>query len=164
MNEKVSVDTGTQISSGSTLLLIRSYREARNLFALSLSINLLLIVLALTVNAFICYIMIRGKRYKRNRSNLFITHLSMVELVYRLLIFPLLIYLAVPSSGIQSFHCKVVSFFLRTSASAIFVSLVAIAADEDCTEDSTEGHAVVHLNVDLLHRIKQEPVDCSRLV
>ena len=129
INQNVSVDTGTQTSSGSTLLLIRSYSEARNLFALSLSINLLLIVLALTVNAFICYIMIRGKRYKRNRSNLFITHLSMVELVYRLLIFPLLIYLAVPSSRIQSFHCKVVSFFSRTSASAIFVSLVAIAAD-----------------------------------
>ncbi|CAH3034486.1 unnamed protein product, partial [Pocillopora meandrina] len=114
---------------GSTFLLIRSYDEARNLFALFLTINLFLILFALIVNASICYIMIRGKRYKRNRSNLFITHLSVMELIYRFLIFPLLVYLAVPSSGIQSFHCKVASFFSSTSASAIFVSLVAIAAD-----------------------------------
>lgn len=114
---------------GSTLLFIRSYQEARDVFAIILSINLLLIVLGVIVNAVICYVMLRGKRYKRNSSNLFITHLSMVELVYRFLLFPLLIYFAVPASGIQTFQCKVSSFISNISASAIFVSLVAIAAD-----------------------------------
>lgn len=117
------------VNPGSTLSLIRSYQEARNVFAISLSLNLLLIVLGIIVNAIICYVMLRGKRYKRNSSNLFITHLSVVELVHRLLIFPILISFAIPASGIQSFLCKVVSFFSHVSASAIFVSLVAIAAD-----------------------------------
>lgn len=114
---------------GSTVLLIRSYEEARNVFAVSLSLNLLLIVLGIIVNAIICCVMLRGNRYKRNSSNLFLTHLSVVELVYRLVIFPILIYFAVPAWGIQSFQCKVVSFFTHISASAIFVSLAAIAAD-----------------------------------
>ena len=114
---------------GSILLLIRSYEEARHVFAISLSVNLLIIVLGIIVNAAICYVMLRGKRYKRNSSNFFITHLSVVELVYRLLVFPLIIYFAVPASEINTFQCKVTAFLSKTSASAIFVSLVAIATD-----------------------------------
>ena len=115
--------------SGSTLLLIRSYEEARNIFAIIVSLQLLLIVSGIVVNATICYVMLRGKRYKRNRSNFFITHLSVLELVYRLLVFPLVIYFAVPTSGIKTFQCKAITFIGNTSASAIFVSLVAIASD-----------------------------------
>ena len=125
-NSNVSV---TSNEGGSTLLLIRSYEEARNVFAITLSINLLVIVSGIIVNAVICYVMLRGKCYKRNSSNFFITHLSVVELVYRLLVFPLIIYFAVPSSGINTFQCKAISFLSKTSASAIFVSLVAIATD-----------------------------------
>ena len=114
---------------GSTLLLIRSYEEARIAFSVILSINLLVILLGITVNTAICYVMLRGKRYKRNSSNFFITHLSVVELVYRLLVFPLIIYFAVPASGINMYQCKAISFFTKTFASAIFVSLVVIAID-----------------------------------
>ena len=114
---------------GSTLLLIRSYEEARITFAVILSINLLVILSGIIVNAGICYVMLRGKRYKRNSSNFFITHLSVVEMVYRLLVFPLLIYFAVPASGINMYQCKAISFFTKTSASAIFVSLAVIAID-----------------------------------
>ena len=114
---------------GSILLLIRSYEEARYVFAISLTVNLLIIVLGIIVNATICYVMMRGKRYKRNSSNFFITHLSLVELVYRLLVFPLIIYFAVPTTEINTFQCKVTTFLSKTSASAIFVSLVAIATD-----------------------------------
>ena len=121
--------TSKLAAGGSTLLLIRSYEEARHVFAISLSVNLLIIMLGIVVNATICYIMLRGKRYKRNCSNFFITHLSVVEMVYRLLVFPLVIYFAVPASGINTFQCKVTSFLSKTSASAIFVSLVAIATD-----------------------------------
>ena len=114
---------------GSALLFIRSYEEARHVFAISLSVNLLIIVLGIIFNTTICYVMLRGKRYKRNSSNFFITHLSVVELVYRILVFPLIIYFAVPASGINTFQCKVTTFLSKTSASAIFVSLVAIATD-----------------------------------
>ncbi|XP_020609961.1 neuropeptide FF receptor 1-like [Orbicella faveolata] len=114
---------------GSTVLLIRSYEEARITFAVILSINLLVIVLGIIVNATICYVMLRKKRYKRNSSNFFITHLSVVELVHRLLVFPLMVYFVVPATGIKTFQCKAISFFSKTSASAIFVSLVVIAID-----------------------------------
>ncbi|XP_078352215.1 neuropeptide FF receptor 2-like [Oculina patagonica] len=124
-----SNSTSPSIDGGSTLLLIRSYEEARNVFAITLSINLLVIVSGIIVNAVICYVMLRGKCFKRNNSNFFITHLSVVELVYRLLAFPLIIYFAVPASGISTFQCKAIAFLSITSASAIFVSLVAIATD-----------------------------------
>ena len=114
---------------GSTLLLLRSYREARIAFAVILSIYLLVILSGIIVNAAICYVMLRGKRYKRNSSNFFITHLSVVELVYRILVFPLIVYFAVPASGINMYQCKAISFFTKTSASVIFVSLVVIAID-----------------------------------
>jgi len=113
----------------STLLLIRSYEEARVAFAVILSIYLLVILSGIIVNAAICYVMLRGKRFKRNSSNFFITHLSVVELVYRLLVFPLIVYFAVPASGINMYQCKAISFITKTSASAILVSLVVIAID-----------------------------------
>ena len=34
-----------------------------------------------------------------------------------------------------------------------------LVADEECVEETIEGHAVVHLDANILHRIKQEPVD-----
>ena len=114
---------------GSTLLLIRSYEEARMAFAVISSINLFVIVSGIIVNATICYVMLRGKRYKRNSSNFFITHLSVVELVSRLLVFPLIVYFAVPATGVKTFQCKAISFFSKTSASAIIASLVVIAID-----------------------------------
>lgn len=113
----------------STLLLIRSYKEARTRFPAILSINLIIILLGVIVNAVISYVMVREKRYKRNRSNFFITHLSLLELVYRLLVFPVMISLEIPSSEPSTFQCKAKSFFSETCASAIFLSLVAIAMD-----------------------------------
>ena len=121
--------SGKFLNSGSTLLLIRSYKEARIVFAIVIAINMFVIGLGLIVNAVICYAMLRGKRYKRNGSNFFILHLSVMELVYRILVFPIIISFAVPSSGIESVQCKAVLLFSETSASAIFVSLVAIAID-----------------------------------
>ena len=77
----------TTVSRGSSIfLLIRSYEEARNVFAIILSINLVVIVLGTIVNAVICYVMVRKKRYQRNGSNFFIMHLSVMELTYRCLV------------------------------------------------------------------------------
>jgi len=79
----------TTFSRGpSIFLLIRSYEEARNVFAIILSINLVVIVLGIIVNASICYVMVRKKRYQRNGSNFFIMHLSMMELTYRFIVSP----------------------------------------------------------------------------
>lgn len=114
---------------GSVLLIIRSYDEARNYFTIHISVNVVLLLLGIIVNMAICFVMFRGKRYKRNTSNFFILHLSLTELVYRLLVFPLVIYFAVPKLLIKSLHCKLLSFFSETSGSVIFVSLVAIATD-----------------------------------
>ena len=119
----------TTLKRGATLLLIRSYEEARIVFGIIVIINLVVIVLGIIVNAVICYVMVRKNRYKRNGSNLFVMHLSVMELVYRFLLFPIIITFAVPTLGIKSVQCKSISFFSKTCASAIFVSLVAIAAD-----------------------------------
>ena len=50
-------------------------------------------------------------------------------MVYRQLVFPLIIYFAVPASQNQSFQCKVITLFSKTFTTAIFISLVAIAVD-----------------------------------
>ena len=75
--------------------------------------------------------MVRKKRYQRNGSNFFIMHLSVMELMitYRFLVFPIMVFFAVITSRIKSVQCKAMPFFSETCASAIFVSLVAIATD-----------------------------------
>ena len=128
-NETLNNTRAPMFKGGSTLLLIRSYEEARIVFAVILSINMAIIVLGIIVNASICYAMLRGKRYKRNTSNFFIMHLSVMELVYRFLVFPIIILFAVPSLGITTVQCKALSFFSETCTSAIFLSLVVIAID-----------------------------------
>ena len=119
----------TSSKSGSTLLLIRTYEEARIVFEVILSINLVTILLGIIINVSICYVMLRGKRYRRNCSNFFIMHLSLMELVHRFLVFPIIILFAVPSLGITAVQCKALSFFSEICTSAIFLSLVAIATD-----------------------------------
>lgn len=109
--------------------MIRYDTEERSWFSIFLPINVLLIVLGIIVNLAICFVMLRKNRYRGNKSNLFILHLSVTELVYRLLIFPVVIYIAVQTSAVSSIHCKLISFISETCGSAILVSLVAIAID-----------------------------------
>ena len=124
-----SSDVTAKLSPGSTLLLIRSYEEARIVFAVILTINVVVIVLGIIVNAVISFVMLRKKRYKRNGSNFFIMHLAVVELLYRFLAFPFIIAFAVPRSRIESIQCKAIVLFSKTCSSAIFCSLVGIAID-----------------------------------
>ena len=128
-NETLNNSEKTFSKGGSTLLLIRSYEEARLVFAVILSINMAVILLGIIVNASICYVMLRDKRYKRNTSNFFIMHLSVMELGYRFLVFPIVISFSVPSLGITTVQCKALSFLSEICTSAIFLSLVAIAID-----------------------------------
>ena len=132
MNETSDQDNKTGFHVGKEVaiaLLIRSRKEVPLSFPTVLSIAILLIVLGVILNGAICFVMLRGKRYKKNTSNFFILHLSVIELVIRLLIGPIVVYSLVATSKIESIQCKFLSLFSNTFASATFISLAAIATD-----------------------------------
>ena len=114
---------------GTIVLLIRSHKEAPLSFSTVLSIATLLLVFGVILNGAICYVMLRGKRYKKNTSNLFILHLSVTELVVRLVIGPIVVYSLVEASKIENIQCKFLSLLSNTFASATLISLAAIATD-----------------------------------
>ena len=132
MNETTDQDNqtfGFHNKEGAIVLLIRSREEAPLSFSTVLSIAMLLLVLGVILNGAICFVMLRGKRYKKNTSNFFILHLSVTELVIRLLIGPIVVYSLVATSKIESVQCKFLSLLLNTFVSATFISLAAIATD-----------------------------------
>ena len=116
-------------NTGVIVLLIRSSKDAQLWFSSILSIAIFLLVFGIVANGVICFVMFRGKRYKKNTSNIFILHLSVTELVIRLLIFPIVVYSLITTSEIESVQCKFISLFSNTFASATFISLAAIAID-----------------------------------
>ena len=122
-------EIGNPDKTGVIVLLLRSHKEAPISFATILSIATVLIVLGILVNGAICYVMLRGKRYSKNTSNFFIMHLSVTELISRLFIFLTAVYSYVITSEIESIQCRLLRFFSTIFASAVFVSLVAIAFD-----------------------------------
>ena len=132
MNETTDQDNRTFRSpdkEGAIVLLLRSRKEAPPSFSTVLSIAVVLVVLGVILNGAICFVMLRGKRYKKNTSNFFILHLSATELFIRLLIGPMVVYSLVTTSKIESTQCKFLSLFSNTFASATFISLAAIAID-----------------------------------
>ena len=116
-------------NNGVLVLLIRSRKEAQLWFSSILSIAMFLFVFGIVANGVICFVMLRGKRYKKNTSNFFILHLSVTELVSRLLIFPIVVFSVITTSAIESIQCKFLVLFSNTFASATFISLAAIATD-----------------------------------
>ena len=106
-----------------------SLKEAPVSFGVVLAIGTLLILLAIAVNLTICFVMLRRKRYKKNNSNFFILHLSVTELVIRLLIFPVVVYSLTVLSGMSTLQCKLLTSLTTILGSSIFVTLVAIAFD-----------------------------------
>ena len=124
LNPSITAD-----DTGVLILLIRSRKEAQLWFSSILSIAMFLFVFGIVANGVICFVMLRGKRYKKNTSNFFILHLSVTDLVLRLLIGPIVVYSLVATSKIESIQCKFLSLFSNTFASATFISLAAIATD-----------------------------------
>ena len=116
-------------NTGVLILLIRSRKEAQLWFSTILSIAMFLFVLGIVTNGVICFVMLPGKRYKKNTSNFYILHLSVTDLVSRLLISPIVMYSVVTASKIESIQCKFLYLFSNTFASGTFVSLAAIATD-----------------------------------
>ncbi|XP_074629835.1 neuropeptide FF receptor 1-like [Acropora palmata] len=106
-----------------------SLKEAPVSFGVVLAMGILLILLGIAVNATICFVMLQRKRYKKNNSNFFILHLSVTELVIRLLIFPLVVYSLTVLSGMNTLQCKLLTSLTTILGSSIFVTLVAIAFD-----------------------------------
>ncbi|XP_068691218.1 neuropeptide FF receptor 2-like [Montipora foliosa] len=109
--------------------LVRSKKAAPASFGIMLAIGTLLILLGIVVNVAICVVMLRGKRFKKNNSNFFILHLSVTELVIRLLIFPVVMYSLITTSEMGILQCKLLTLLTTSFGSAIFVSLLAIAFD-----------------------------------
>lgn len=106
-----------------------SLKEAPVSFGVVLAMGILLILLGIAVNATICFVMLQKKRYKKNNSNFFILHLSVTELVIRLLIFPLVVYSLTVLSAMSTLQCKLLTSLTTILGSSIFVTLVAIAFD-----------------------------------
>ncbi|XP_020629604.1 neuropeptide FF receptor 2-like [Orbicella faveolata] len=132
MNETTDQDNKTVGFRGkevAIVLLIRSRKEVPLSFSTVLSIVMFLVVLGVILNGAICFVMLREKRFKKNTSNFFILHLSVTELVIRLLIGPIVVYSLVTTSKIESIQCKFLSLFFNTFGSATFISLAAIATD-----------------------------------
>lgn len=90
---------------------------------------MVLIVLGIVVNGAICFVMLHGKRYMKNTSNFFIFHLSVIELLFRLLVSPIVINFIIPRSEIKSIQCKALTFLSTTFISAAFINLAAITTD-----------------------------------
>lgn len=128
-NSTLSSFTKGELESGAIILLIHSRKVSVISFSTILSMAVLLILLGICVNGVICLIMFRGSRYQRNTSNFFILHLSVTELIFRLLVFPLVIYFLVPATIVENIHCKALTFVSTVFTSATFISLVAIARD-----------------------------------
>ena len=123
-NDTNSTESST-FHKSSIFLLIRSYEDARNVLMFILTISAVVIILGIIVNSVISYLMLRKKRYNRNGSNFFIIHLCMVELLYRFLVFPIIVIFAIPAIGITDIQCKAIAFFSKTCSTAIFGSLLA---------------------------------------
>ena len=123
-NDTNSTESST-FHKSSIFLLIRSYEDARIVFTFILTTSAVVIILGIIVNSIISYLMLRKKRYKRNGSNFFIMHLSVVELLYRFLVFPLIVIFAIPAIEITDIQCKAIAFFSKTCSTAIFGSLLA---------------------------------------
>ena len=131
MNETTDQDNKTFAfpdKEGAIVLLIRSRKEVPPSFSTILSIAMLLVVLGVILNAAICFVMLRGKRYKKNTSNFFILHLSTTELVIRLLIGPIVVYSLVTTTKIESIQCKFLSLFSNSFTTFHLIFLVWLYA------------------------------------
>lgn len=94
---KTSTDSSVTAKHGPGLifLVIRSYEEARMVFAVILTINVVVIVLDIIFNTVISFVMLRKNRCKiKGMVPIFFMHLAVVELLYRFLAFPIIIVIA----------------------------------------------------------------------
>lgn len=83
--------------------------------------------LGIVANVTVCAVMIRSKRIWKNLSSFLIFHLSLSDLILRLVAMPIGFLVLSASAGSVLWKCKVYIFVLQTCAATIFASLAAIA-------------------------------------
>ena len=89
-----------------------------------------LIVLGIFINATVCAVMLLNKCVLKNLSNFFVFHLSVADLIFRLLTVGPVIYLStVYNTDKSGIPCKLLHFFSSACGAAFFVSLVVISVD-----------------------------------
>lgn len=110
--------------------LVTTCTEAQSLAVATQVVVYCLIALGIVLNTAVSVLMLRNKVVGKNVSNFFIFHLSVVDLVFRVLVTAPLVYMTVGSSIENiTIACKGTFFVSAMCGCATFVSLVLIALD-----------------------------------
>lgn len=89
-----------------------------------------LIFTGIVINATVCGVMLKNKCVLKNLSNFFVFHLSVADLIFRVLTVGPLIYLSTVFSAKEgTVPCKLLHFFSSACGAAFFVSLLVISVD-----------------------------------
>lgn len=111
-------------------ILLMTCDAAKTLAKTSEAAVFCLIFLGIAINATVCGVMLRNKCVLKNLSNFFVFHLSVADLIFRLLTVGPLIYLSsVLNTEKSPIACKLYHFFSSACGAAFFVTLVVISVD-----------------------------------
>ena len=91
---------------------------------------LFLVVIGVLANIAVCSVLVRGRRFKKHISNFMLFHLSITDMVFRLIVVPAqLIALMLPIQNKPALLCKLAKTLSYAVHTSIFASLVVIALD-----------------------------------
>ena len=91
---------------------------------------IILVVLGLIANITVCFVLLRGRRFKKHLSNFMLFHLSLTGIAYRLVVVPSQwVALFYPFRAKPTMLCKFAKTVRFTFNTAVFTSLVIIAFD-----------------------------------
>ncbi|EDO40145.1 predicted protein [Nematostella vectensis] len=97
-----------------------------------LVLSAILFVTGIVLNVLVCFVMIRSKRHKKTLSNLFITHLAITDIIFRLSTPGLVYNMIRPLDTISKWDhviCVLSSLVFQICCTATFASLSIIALD-----------------------------------
>ena len=107
-----------------------SFIPILTLLLLGSAFLLFLVILGVIANITVCAVMMQGRRFKKHLSNFMLFHLSITDIVYRLIVVPgQLIASLLPMRNKNVLLCKVTKTLLFSVHTAVFTSLVLIALD-----------------------------------
>lgn len=111
-------------------ILLMTCETAKQIARAAEATVFILIFLGIVINATVCGAMLRNKCVLKNLSNFFVFHLSVADLIFRVLTVGPLIYLSSVFTTAQSaIPCKLLHFFSAACGAAFFVTLVVISVD-----------------------------------
>lgn len=119
----------TDVSSQITQGMIISSPKLTLMF-LGCGFLLFLVIIGVLANITVCSVLMRNRRFKKHISNFMLFHLSITDMVYRLIVVPAqLIALVLPIQNKPVLLCKLSKTLSHTVHTAVFTSLVVIALD-----------------------------------